>query len=257
MEGRLIPAGLLLVERDALKRQFARIQVQDHLNPKVWEEGGARMRAPLRKQLLEIAHDFLTGDETPKIEIDDIVLTGSLANYNWSTQSDLDTHLLARFGSGQVGTLTHQLYDLLAYTWNQHHDITLEGFEVEIFVADATASFPHEAGVYSLQRDKWLITPQPMAEQSIDWESVFKKANRIAAQIERLSTMVQQGHYEAAVHAAEHLKDRLRRQRAAGLEKGGELSVENLVFKVLRRHGDIDRLRDLKTRAGDKARSIA
>ena len=249
-----IPAGILLVERDALKPRFKRIKIQDHLNPTVWQTP-TKMRPNLRQQLLTIANDFLTGDDTPKITVKDIVFTGSLANYNWSQQSDLDMHLLADFGDGQVGNLTHQLYDMLAYTWNEHHDIKLQGFEVEIYVADASAGFPHEAGVYSLQNDKWLIEPKPMAEQSIDWESVFKKANRIAEQVGRLETLVKQGHYEAAEHAAGHLKDRLKRQRTAGLERGGELSVENLVFKVLRRHGEIDRLRDLKTRAGDKALS--
>lgn len=255
MEGRLIPAGLLLVERDALKQRFARIQVQDHLNPKIWEQGGAKMRASVRSQLLTIVHDFLTGDDTPKVEVDDIVVTGSLANYNWSTQSDLDTHILVKFEEGETGKLTHQIYDLLAQAWNAHHDITVAGFEVELYMADAASGFPHEAGVYSLQRDEWRIKPQPMAEQSIDWESVFKKANRAATQIRRLKTLVGQGHYEAAQHAAAHLKARLKRQRQAGLERGGELSVENLVFKVLRRSGDYDTLRDLKTTAGDKARS--
>jgi hypothetical protein len=35
----------------------------------------------------------------------------------------------------------------------------------------------------------------------------------------------------------------IRRLRQAGLEKGGEYSVENLAFKLLRTQGKIDKLR--------------
>ena len=39
----------------------------------------------------------------------------------------------------------------------------------------------------------------------------------------------------------------------SGLESGGEFSVENIVFKVLRRNGMLDRLFDIKTVAYDKS----
>ena len=41
--------------------------------------------------------------------------------------------------------------------------------------------------------------------------------------------------------------------RQSGLESGGEFSVENIVFKVLRRNGMLDRLYDIKTVAYDKS----
>jgi len=40
--------------------------------------------------------------------------------------------------------------------------------------------------------------------------------------------------------------------RQAGLEKEGEYSIENLIFKLLRRNGYIQRLLDVKKKAYDK-----
>ena len=44
--------------------------------------------------------------------------------------------------------------------------------------------------------------------------------------------------------------------RQAGLDAAGEFSVENMVFKVLRRNGMLERLSDIKTVAYDKSVSI-
>jgi hypothetical protein len=42
--------------------------------------------------------------------------------------------------------------------------------------------------------------------------------------------------------------DELKRLRKAGLESGGEQSVENLAFKLLRARGQIDKLRKYITK---------
>ena len=52
------------------------------------------------------------------------------------------------------------------------------------------------------------------------------------------------------------LKEKIKEYRQSGLEKEGELSYENLVFKYLRRSGYIGRLFELKTKLKDKELSI-
>jgi hypothetical protein len=59
--------------------------------------------------------------------------------------------------------------------------------------------------------------------------------------------------YESVVVKADKIKDRIKKMRQAGLDKTGEFSVENMVFKVLRRNGMLDRLGDIKTVAYDKS----
>ena len=50
--------------------------------------------------------------------------------------------------------------------------------------------------------------------------------------------------------------DKLRKYRTCGLQKGGEYSDENLVFKVLRRNGYLDKLKELKSKLTDKQLSL-
>ena len=41
-----------------------------------------------------IADDFFDTLELPWVDVTDITLTGSLANYNWSRFSDVDLHIM-------------------------------------------------------------------------------------------------------------------------------------------------------------------
>ena len=71
--------------------------VRDTLNPKVWENPDdpkkATLKPKVKEALTKIANDF---EETlgEGVKVDDVVLTGSLSNYNWSEYSDFDLHLI-------------------------------------------------------------------------------------------------------------------------------------------------------------------
>ena len=51
-------------------------------------------------------------------------------------------------------------------------------------------------------------------------------------------------------------KEKLKKYRNSGLEKNGEMSLENLVFKLLRRNGYIEKLYDAQTKIIDKKLSM-
>jgi hypothetical protein len=61
---------------------------------------------------------------------------------------------------------------------------------------------------------------------------------------------------EVAIKLIDKYKDKIKKYRTAGLEKGGEMSDENLVFKVLRRNGYIQKLFDFKNEFMDKSLSL-
>ena len=61
---------------------------------------------------------------------------------------------------------------------------------------------------------------------------------------------------DIAVEMIDKYKDKIKKYRTAGLEKGGEMSDENLVFKVLRRNGYIQKLFDFKNDFIDKTLSM-
>ena len=49
---------------------------------------------------------------------------------------------------------------------------------------------------------------------------------------------------ESAKEILSKYKEKLKKYRTSGLEKNGEYSTENLVFKILRRNGYIEKLHD-------------
>ena len=69
--------------------------IKDELNPKLWED--FELDSEVRRQLLQIAEDFYKSTDL-EAEVKDIILTGSLSNYNWSEKySDYDLHILIDF----------------------------------------------------------------------------------------------------------------------------------------------------------------
>jgi len=68
-------------------------KMQDELNPKIWDKE-QNMKSDVRKTLLKIADDYFESLEIPGVDIEDVTMTGSLANYNWSKYSDIDLHIL-------------------------------------------------------------------------------------------------------------------------------------------------------------------
>jgi hypothetical protein len=61
---------------------------------------------------------------------------------------------------------------------------------------------------------------------------------------------------QSGVESINKVKDKLKKYRTAGLEDGGEMSDENLVFKVLRRNGYIQKLFDFRNEYQDKKLSL-
>jgi predicted nucleotidyltransferase len=72
--------------------------VKDELCPDIWEGQGesAKLKPNVRKKLLQIAELFREFVGV-NFFVDDIVLMGSLVNYNWSKFSDADLHIIVDF----------------------------------------------------------------------------------------------------------------------------------------------------------------
>ena len=126
--------------------------VKKELNPKFWNKNN-ELEPKIREKLLKIAEDFFDSLEIEGIELEDITLTGSLSNYNWSEFSDVDLHILVDFDRLEVDEDTLKDYFRAKQTvWNKKHDIMIRGHEVEIYVQDTNE--PHAAtAVYSILND--------------------------------------------------------------------------------------------------------
>ena len=210
------------------------------LCPDIWtvNEDGAHLNDDVRKNLLKIAIDFikdLRENNKINVKIEDVLLVGSITNYNWTPYSDVDVHIVADYTPLGINKETAQtMFDAIKTGWNKKHNITMKGFDVELYVED----IDHEtesASVYSILRDEWVKEPvkqKPNFNKSL----IKKKYNEYKKKIDELI----KGESEKPL---KDLLDKLNKYRQAGLDSGGELSEENIVFKMLRAKGYLDKLK--------------
>ena len=210
------------------------------------------MREDVQKALLKIANQFIDflGLE---FFIHDVVLTGSLANYNWSNFSDVDLHIVVDFEeSKHEYDLLKEFFDSKKNVWNEKHNIKIKGYDVELYVQDI--SEPHvSSGVYSVLHNEWIVKPE-MKEPRIDDRKILEKGEEYAKKIDAL---VKKPISKDILTKIDELRKKIKEFRQCGLESGGEYSYENLTFKLLRRNGYIEKLLNLKNSITDKKLSIA
>lgn len=214
--------------------------VRDTLNPKIWENPSdpkkSVMKPKVRKGLLTIAEEFIDylGDD---IFVEDIVLTGSLSNFNWSEYSDFDLHVLVDLEQyGKDSPLYKELFDLKKFIFNERHNIKIFGYDVELYAQD-TEEVHTSSGVYSIMNDEWINVPEKMKFE-ID-NKVLE--NKIKCWTDKIEKATETENVDDDIDVLDNLKKKLKEYRKSGLEKDGELSYENLVFKFLRRSGHIQK----------------
>ena len=115
------------------------LNFKDSLHPMFWEEES--LKEEIRSKLVEIAQKFLDELGIDNLTVDDITLTGSLANYNWNDKSDIDLHILIDFDSlPQSNGLLKDFMNLKRMLWNKTHNIKIKDHDVEVYVQDSNGS---------------------------------------------------------------------------------------------------------------------
>ena len=223
----------------------------EKLNTDIWD--GNVLKNEVRERLLEIAEEFVKfiNVELEMSDIEDIIFTGSLANYNYTKFSDIDVHVLFNFKNfDENEELTKEYLMSKKYIWNTTHKILIKGYEVELYPQN-TSEVHHSTGVYSIMNNEWIKKPLLPKDvwSRVNIEDIKKKYGEISASVERLEE-------NPDVDEIDELKRKIKRMRQGGLEKGGEYSTENLTFKVLRRTGYLGRLFKLRRKEYDKQFSL-
>ena len=224
--------------------------LKDELNPKLWEDN--KLDDDVREDLLKIATDFYASTDL-NADVKDVVLTGSLANYNWSEKySDYDLHILINFNDVDDNLeLVKKFVDSAKNIWNKEHDIKISGYEVEVYIQDV--SEPHKStGIYSLLKDKWLVKPNRVDVEP-DEDMIKEKAKSIMMLVDDLEAELDEDKYDKYAEKIKKVWDKIKDYRKSGLEsEGGEFSTGNFVFKLLRRNNYITKIMNLKREAYDK-----
>lgn len=217
------------------------ITVNKTLNPKIWN--GTELQPDVDQALHKIAEAFIDflGVE---VEVVDLTVTGSNANYTWNQYSDLDLHVIV---PGIPTEEERELYSAKKSLWSDEHEITVRGLPVECYVQGQDEPH-HSTGIYSINKNQWLTVPTKTKPKIND--------RAVSAKYQSLAWGIGEALDSNELDRLERVKTKITQMRKSGLARAGEWSVENLVFKQLRRVGLIDKMADRIRRLQDQELSI-
>jgi hypothetical protein len=217
------------------------IQYHDDLNPAIWDSED-KLNEEVRKTLLMNAKKFIEFSDMENIKFKDVILTGSMANYNYNDISDLDIHIILDFDQiSEDKDFVGKYFRLNKNLWGSKLPIQVKGHDVEMYFQDASEPH-HSSGTYSLMHDEWINKPTKKIV-NIDTGNIQLKAADFMNVIDELETISDS---DVFFNKYNLIKDRIKKMRQSGLDNIGEFSSENLAFKILRNSGYLQKLVELK-----------
>ena len=219
----------------------------------VWDQDddSYKLKSDVQKALMTIAEDFIEKNLTENdlsLTIKDVILIGSITNFNWTPYSDFDMHIIVDFAELDMSPEDAKvLVDGLKSSWNKEHAITIKGHPVELYIQDVKEE-PSSMSSYSVKNDDWIKRPVKHTP-TFDKEFIKRKHAQIKSKLDDMLANPSEESLEAML-------ERIYDMRQAGLDKKGEFSEENIVFKILRSQGYLDRIKDAARKVYDAERSL-
>jgi len=207
----------------------AAVQFHRELNPKLWN--GKVLKPIVRYKLLEIARHFIEFIDIPNLRLKDVTISGSNAAYSYTAQSDIDLHLVVDVPEQQE-KLLKPLYDAKKNQYNYNHDIKIKDIDVELYVQPSTDKH-HSLG-----------------------SSVKINDSDVQLKVDNYLNKIMQALTSDELATAKDIQQEISKIRQSGLEQGGEFSIENVAYKVLRAKGFIEQLRQHIYKLQDKELSL-
>jgi len=220
-------------------------EVHSELNPKLWSDG--ELKPQVKEKLENIVKVFDDNLKEDGIELDvkDIVVIGSNANYNYNNGSDIDLHIVADTSVYEnQEDLAMKLYQAYKTLFNNKFDPVIYGCPVEIYVEPDSIK-ANSNGMYSLNTG-WIKEPVKTEIPEVDKELLNNKLKPFIDRFNKADT----------IEDIENLIDDIYLQRQRGILKDGEYSIDNLVFKEFRNKGYLQKLKDKKVELENKDMSL-
>jgi predicted nucleotidyltransferase len=200
------------------------MELHDTLNPLLWDHD--RLRPVVLRKIKQIGSLWLDFVKIQNSYVDDIVFTGSNANYNYTKYSDIDIHYIVDKNKLRCNKFIDDYLLDKKRLFSENYDLKIFGYSVEMYVQDQGESMPKNQGIFSIKNNEWIIKPHKI-ELDIDDDLVLKKTKHI---LKRITSVLRLNNIESL----QKLKEKLRNYRKSGLQHNGEYSLENLVYKNLR-----------------------
>ena len=128
------------------------LEYHDDLNPVLFS--GDHLNPDIRQHLLSIADAWIQFAKIPDNCITDIIAAGGNFNYNYTKFSDIDVHVIidkVKFGI-DLKFLDDYLQSKKAL-WLSRHNITIRGYNVELYAQDMLETYSTDGGIYSLRKN--------------------------------------------------------------------------------------------------------
>jgi len=235
------------------EQQKLSFEFHDELNSKFWKN--EKMLPQVRRHLLMIAEKWAKFSKIPPKAVEDVVLTGGNANYNYTSQSDLDLHLILDFSKvkeckDQSDDFINEYLKEKKTVWEMTHNITIYGVSVELYGEPKGQPKKQYQGVFSVKDDKWLQKP---VKKEVDLNDPL-----LLSKISHYQHMINHAleHHATDASFLKKIKKKLNIMRGAGIKRAGEYSIENLAFKELRNRGVLDKLKKHINKIQDKTLSL-
>lgn len=220
------------------------------LNPKIFDKD-RNLQPEVRDLLLKVSIDVIKDlNEEYGIDLDpnDVVFMGSLTGPNWDDLSDVDLHFLVDYDSFNEESVefAKALLDEYRLLFNEN-EYSIYGHPLEIFFQDKAAEI-ESPGVYDVAMDKWMKEPDCIVikatpEQKAKADEYLTKINEFVEEWNNKRVSNVESFYGDVEDYMAEIK--AYRQRGMDTEKG-MYSDENIVFKLLRRNGALEKLSNLK-----------
>lgn len=225
------------------------LQYHQELNPKLWNDD--KLKPEVRKALLKFAFAWAEFAKIPKSMIDHVIMTGGNANYNYTSKSDIDVHVIVDRSKlfSDPKFVEEYLQDKKSL-WTLTHKIDVYGYPLEPYAQDISIKYPKNQGIYCLTRNEWLQKPRQL---DYDFQSDHLLKQKVKHYMHTIDHMIK---HRMSEDSFDNLKARFKDMRSASLQKYGEFGRENLVFKELRNRGYVDKMNKYETSLKDKELSL-
>lgn len=219
------------------------------LNPILWEND--HLHPDIRRKLLEFARTWADFANIPSNLVEDILLVGGSAGYNYTDKSDIDVHIVLDRAKLGNRSLVDELLQTKKSLWGLQHHIRVAGLTVEGYAQDKLEEAPKSQGIYSILNDVWLRKPE--LPPTLDFLNTPSFHSKVQSFMDRIDHLIDSN---ASSDNFKKLKDKIKEMRTSGLQKGGEYSHENYTFKTLRDLGYLDKMTDYVRNRQDKSLSL-
>ena len=224
----------------------------DCLHEDVWMKNG-KLDTDVRDSLLKIYDEILTDINEEFEELDSdfrlkpvkYIFTGSMTGPNYREDSDIDSHFVIDFSEYEDPILLNEYLKLYARNFNLKK-YTIANHPVEIYFQDEKEKH-YSPGIYDIKENEWIKVPDCIVIDITD--EYREKAMEFLARINELreqwdSDLVKDR--EKFLDKVIELFREIRAYRKKGLtSEKGIYSMENIVFKLLRKNKALERLVNL------------